>query len=1306
MDAGSRKNNDAMAIFGRSASQLTPVLNLLSSEGFDKVREKAEALHLVFTQKGIVSAEKFLLSTREFKEELESLALRIGQAVMPALTNFMATMLNLGLAAKGVAADLGVLLSVFSGPGGIAAALRDKQAWDEYRKGIEETKLELDTGAKALANSKIEMEGHAGGVKKASEEWKRWQEIMRTTNNEVRRITEEFRTQLSENIVKESERTIKQSEADWKEYEVFLKGSFEIQLSVFKVGKENEASIMSEAERRLAMNVRLTEQRLREEGGAIRELRMLFPGLSAAAVTALQQMDMAHQEHAISVMQYEQMVVQALDQELMAYKVHGEGTRSRIQEFAGRPRERSGQGGTFASPETNSESHARLAGLHGDDSALRGGGSVGGPRSGSQRGDWNGNGCGGGRLVRCRRREDDGWWPRAGGLCGDLSAAGHSGWNSEHDREAAREPYNHGRRRVRGGSVDEAHPGEGDVHAEPSDNLGKEQAAHACNAMRAMLKIPLLTLTTILLAILSGRCQPSTNPYTAPMYTNAGPLSGSCGTTLHNAAGFGLDTAGNVLYMCPGAGGVWTKVTGNIISETGSACNIVLAGGGDFGAATNAAEATLGATGGKICWQGGGTISTPVVMTSNVTIECSGTYTETGGTGTTIGDGVEAPTAIEALNGTKNFHIVGHGCTILDYQNPFYVAKNNISSSAVVICTRGLPTGSGTANCEYAGPDHQTLLTADAARGATSVTVTSTAGLAAGMDIVVGSNRGNGEYTIASTWGGSNPVTLSEPLEDPCLTAKACYVGWYNNGFTRDFSIDNLTIKGNCNRGTQCVGHGVFIGSATHGKITNLNCSNMGGSCGTSNGLSGYLDWDGGSFDGSGSVTSPGGSVGFTPCYFMSYHCTTRSWKVWGSTANCISINGYHMNFIDVQAEGCAVSGMVTSQAEDVHIIGGSSNSNAVQGINLVGDLSDPLTTDFEIVGVTFQSNGVCGIQLGNGGNQRGRIVGGFVQYNMDTELTTGGGICLNGPTAGTAVIGTRVCGNGRGIYVTGPTNGVTLDAINFAPGDPGSVGGCLTANGVDIAMRPTFGTLSHSTLTNLVFGTTPISPTDVSTINSGDNYTWGFTSAGGGTMPDMWTLPAPVNVRMTGSNIQQLDHIQTGNSPAAAGGFIRSSVDNLWCFRNSTNTGDTCVENTGAAAGGLPSDLFGLQSIAGGFNGFRGPFYGSLISATANQASAGQVRLASSDAIHFRNSLNTGDVVALGHSGNEVLTLGTTGGVNSAGSAKGIAIPIVTLGTLPSTPLSGTLTYCSDCLKGSNPCTGGSSGTFAFNLDGTWVCF
>ena len=39
-------------------------------------------------------------------------------------------------------------------------------------------------------------------------------------------------------------------------------------------------------------------------------------------------------------------------------------------------------------------------------------------------------------------------------------------------------------------------------------------------------------------------------------------------------------------------------------------------------------------------------------------------------------------------------------------------------------------------------------------------------------------------------------------------------------------------------------------------------------------------------------------------------------------------------------------------------------------------------------------------------------------------------------------------------------------------------------------------------------------------------------------------------------------------------------------------------------------------------------------------------------------------------------------------------------------TSSNGTFVYCSDCVKGSHPCSGSGAGTFAFRVNGAWICF
>jgi len=57
---------------------------------------------------------------------------------------------------------------------------------------------------------------------------------------------------------------------------------------------------------------------------------------------------------------------------------------------------------------------------------------------------------------------------------------------------------------------------------------------------------------------------------------------------------------------------------------------------------------------------------------------------------------------------------------------------------------------------------------------------------------------------------------------------------------------------------------------------------------------------------------------------------------------------------------------------------------------------------------------------------------------------------------------------------------------------------------------------------------------------------------------------------------------------------------------------------------------------------------------------------------------------------------------INAVGGTKPSADR--TLGALGASK-NGTIIYCSDCLHGSNPCSGGSTGAMAKRLNGAWVC-
>ena len=73
--------------------------------------------------------------------------------------------------------------------------------------------------------------------------------------------------------------------------------------------------------------------------------------------------------------------------------------------------------------------------------------------------------------------------------------------------------------------------------------------------------------------------------------------------------------------------------------------------------------------------------------------------------------------------------------------------------------------------------------------------------------------------------------------------------------------------------------------------------------------------------------------------------------------------------------------------------------------------------------------------------------------------------------------------------------------------------------------------------------------------------------------------------------------------------------------------------------------------------------------------------------------------------------TAGTAGQpfVSGGASADGAYSNTYTLGPVVlaslGTPANGTVSYCSDCLVASDPCTGSSTGAMAFRLNGRWRC-
>lgn len=95
---------------------------------------------------------------------------------------------------------------------------------------------------------------------------------------------------------------------------------------------------------------------------------------------------------------------------------------------------------------------------------------------------------------------------------------------------------------------------------------------------------------------------------------------------------------------------------------------------------------------------------------------------------------------------------------------------------------------------------------------------------------------------------------------------------------------------------------------------------------------------------------------------------------------------------------------------------------------------------------------------------------------------------------------------------------------------------------------------------------------------------------------------------------------IQSNTANPAATGTERLATTDSITIRNAANGADVIVDaDLGAASGNLPADV--LQQTGGGY---QAP---AFISATANPAASGAVRLANADAIAWRNNANGADV-------------------------------------------------------------------------------
>jgi hypothetical protein len=127
--------------------------------------------------------------------------------------------------------------------------------------------------------------------------------------------------------------------------------------------------------------------------------------------------------------------------------------------------------------------------------------------------------------------------------------------------------------------------------------------------------------------------------------------------------------------------------------------------------------------------------------------------------------------------------------------------------------------------------------------------------------------------------------------------------------------------------------------------------------------------------------------------------------------------------------------------------------------------------------------------------------------------------------------------------------------------------------------------------------------------------------------------------------------------NPALTGVLRLASADGI-AWRNNANSADVTLSKTGAAAGNVPADTL---TFSGG--GIEGPF----ISQSSSPAASGILRLASSDAVNFRNNGNTGDINGLSHNSDDSVTVGGSAGAKTTSLAASSAVtaPSVTATTV-----------------------------------------
>ena len=195
--------------------------------------------------------------------------------------------------------------------------------------------------------------------------------------------------------------------------------------------------------------------------------------------------------------------------------------------------------------------------------------------------------------------------------------------------------------------------------------------------------------------------------------------------------------------------------------------------------------------------------------------------------------------------------------------------------------------------------------------------------------------------------------------------------------------------------------------------------------------------------------------------------------------------------------------------------------------------------------------------------------------------------------------------------------------------------------------------------------------------INAPSNIQISGVRMAGGTAFWVDTVSPPTNLVLH-NNIIFPSATLTNDLPALRGAMLQTIASPLKHFVGSTAATSALIEGDGS---GSTREVLELSNLDG-----------SAAFILDNESVVNRWRVLGSNSFQIDNTNNTGVELIVNGDGDVVVQDELT-----VGSVVLSAIPAAT---------NGSMIYCSDCLKGSDPCTSSSTGAMAMRVNAAWQCF